>query len=138
MARLKVPFVAVITGEGGSGGALAIAVADRVLMQENSIYSVISPEGCASIMWRDSAKKDIAASALRITAKDNLEMGFCDEVIAEPPGGAQNDYDAAAASVDEILEKHLSELEKLPLQQLLDGRYKKFRTMAQYYQTVQS
>ena len=138
MARLRVPFVAVITGEGGSGGALAIAVADRVLMQENSIYSVISPEGCASIMWRDSAKKDIAASALRITAKDNLEMGFCDEVIAEPPGGAQNDYDAAAASVDEILEKHLSELEKLPLQQLLDGRYKKFRTMAQYYQTVQS
>ena len=138
MARLKVPFVAVITGEGGSGGALAIAVADRVLMQENSIYSVISPEGCASIMWRDSAKKDIAASALRITAKDNLEMGFCDEVIAEPPGGAQNDYDAAAASVDEILEKHLSELEKLPLQQLLDGRYKKFRTMAQYYQTVPS
>jgi len=138
MARLKVPFVAVITGEGGSGGALAIAVADRVLMQENSIYSVISPEGCASIMWRDSAKKDIAASALRITAKDNLEMGFCDEVIAEPPGGAQNDYDAAAASVDEILEKHLSELEKLPLQQLLDGRYKKFRTMAQYYQTVKA
>jgi len=138
MARLKVPFVAVITGEGGSGGALAIAVADRVLMQENSIYSVISPEGCASIMWRDSAKKDIAAAALRITAKDNLEMGFCDEVIPEPPGGAQNDYDAAAASVDEILEKHLSELETLPLQQLLDGRYKKFRTMAQYYQTVPS
>ena len=138
MARLKVPFVAVITGEGGSGGALAIAVADRVLMQENSIYSVISPEGCASIMWRDSAKKDIAASALRITAKDNLEMGFCDEVIAEPPGGAQNDYDAAASSVAEVLEKHLTELEKLPLQQLLDGRYKKFRTMAQYYQTVQS
>ncbi len=136
MARLKVPFVAVITGEGGSGGALAIAVADRVLMQENSIYSVISPEGCASIMWRDSAKKDIAAAALRITAKDNLEMGFCDEVIPEPPGGAHNDHDAAAASVAEVLEKHLSELEKLPLQQLLDGRYKKFRTMAQYYQTV--
>jgi len=136
MARLKVPFVAVITGEGGSGGALAIAVADRVLMQENSIYSVISPEGCASIMWRDSAKKDIAAAALRITAKDNLEMGFCDEVIPEPPGGAQNDYDGAAASLAEALEKHLSELERLPLQQLLDGRYKKFRTMAQYYQTV--
>ena len=136
MARLKVPFVAVITGEGGSGGALAIAVADRVLMQENSIYSVISPEGCASIMWRDSAKKDIAAAALRITAKDNLEMGFCDEVIPEPPGGAHNDYDAAAASVAEVLEKHLSELEKLPLQQLLDARYKKFRTMAQYYTQV--
>ena len=136
MARLRIPFIAAITGEGGSGGALAIAVADRVLMQENSIYSVISPEGCASIMWRDASKKDIAAAALRITAKDNLEMGFCDEVIPEPPGGAQHDYDAAAASLAEALESHLSELEKLPLQQLLDGRYKKFRNMAQYYQTV--
>jgi acetyl-CoA carboxylase carboxyl transferase subunit alpha len=136
MARLRVPFIAAITGEGGSGGALAIAVADRVLMQENSIYSVISPEGCASIMWRDAAKKDIAAAALHITAKDNLEMGFCDEVIPEPPGGAHHDYDAAAASLSEALEKHLSKLEKLPLQQLLDGRYKKFRNMAQYYETV--
>jgi acetyl-CoA carboxylase carboxyl transferase subunit alpha len=136
MARLRVPFIAAITGEGGSGGALAIAVADRVLMQENSIYSVISPEGCASIMWRDAGKKDIAASALRITAKDNLEMGFCDEVIPEPPGGAQHDYDSAAASLGEALERHLSQLEKLPLQQLLDGRYKKFRNMAQYYQTA--
>ena len=105
MARLKVPFIAVITGEGGSGGALAIAVADRVLMQENSIYSVISPEGCASIMWRDSSKKDIAAAALRITAKDNLEMGFCDEVIPEPPGGAHHDYDAAAAALADVLDK---------------------------------
>ena len=105
MARLKVPFIAAITGEGGSGGALAIAVADRVLMQENSIYSVISPEGCASIMWRDSSKKDVAAAALRITAKDNLEMGFCDEVIPEPAGGAHNDYDVAAASLAEVLDK---------------------------------
>jgi len=136
MARLRVPFIAAITGEGGSGGALAIAVADRVLMQENSVYSVISPEGCASIMWRDPSKKDIAAAALRITAGDNFEMGFCDEVIAEPTGGAQNDYDAAAASLAESLERHLSQLEKLPLQHLLDARYKKFRDMAQYYQTV--
>jgi acetyl-CoA carboxylase carboxyl transferase subunit alpha len=136
MARLRVPFIAAITGEGGSGGALAIAVADRVLMQENSIYSVISPEGCASIMWRDSAKKDIAAAALHITAKDNLEMGFCDEVIPEPAGGAHNDYAAAAASLAEVLDKHLSELEKLPLQQLLNARYKKFRNIAQYYQAV--
>jgi acetyl-CoA carboxylase carboxyl transferase subunit alpha len=136
MARLRVPFIAAITGEGGSGGALAIAVADRVLMQENSIYSVISPEGCASIMWRDAAKKDIAAAALHITAKDNLEMGFCDEVIPEPPGGAHHDYDAAAASLAEALEKHLGELEKLSLPQLLDARYKKFRNMAQYYETV--
>jgi acetyl-CoA carboxylase carboxyl transferase subunit alpha len=136
MARLKVPFLAAITGEGGSGGALAIAVADRVLMQENSIYSVISPEGCASIMWRDAAKKDIAAAALHITAKDNLEMGFCDEVIAEPSGGAHHDYDAAAATLSEALEKHLGQLERLTLQQLLDERYQKFRNMAQYYQTV--
>ncbi len=136
MARLRVPFIAIITGEGGSGGALAIAVADRVLMQENSIYSVISPEGCASIMWRDSSKKDIAAAALRITAKDNFEMGFCDEVIPEPPGGAHHDYDTSAASLAEVLERNLGELEKMPIQQLLDGRYKKFRNMAQYYETV--
>jgi len=87
-------------------------------------------------MWRDSSKKDIAAAALRITAKDNLEMGFCDEVIPEPAGGAHNDYDAAAASLADVLNKHLTELEKMPLQQLLDARYKKFRTMAQYYNTV--
>ncbi len=136
MARLEVPFIAAITGEGGSGGALAIAVADRVLMQENSVYSVISPEGCASIMWRDSTKKDIAAAALRITAKDNLEMGFCDEVIPEPPGGAHHDYDTAAAALAEALDRHLGELEKMPTQAMLDARYKKFREMAQYYETV--
>jgi acetyl-CoA carboxylase carboxyl transferase subunit alpha len=135
MARLRVPFIAVITGEGGSGGALAIAVADRVLMLENSTYSVISPEGCASIMWRDSNKKDVAAAALRITAKDNLELGICDEVIAEPAGGAQHDYDAAANALADVLDKHLSELEKLPTAELLNARYSKFRKMAQYFQT---
>lgn len=136
MARLKVPFIAAITGEGGSGGALAIAVADRVLMMENSVYSVISPEGCASIMWRDSSKRELAAQAMRITAKDNLEMGFCDEVIPEPPGGAHLDWDAAAASLSEVLEKSLGALEKKPLQELLDARYQKFRKMAQYYETI--
>lgn len=136
MARLKVPFIAAITGEGGSGGALAIAVADRVLMMENSVYSVISPEGCASIMWRDSSKREIAAQAMRITAKDNLEMGFCDEIIPEPAGGAHHDYDAAAASLSAALEKNLAELEKKPLQELLDARYQKFRKMAQYYEIV--
>jgi len=136
MARLKVPFVAAITGEGGSGGALAIAVADRVLMMENSVYSVISPEGCASIMWRDSSKRELAAQAMRITAKDNFEMGFCDEVIPEPPGGAHHDWDASAASLSAALEKSLAELEKKPLPELLDARYQKFRKMAQFYETV--
>ena len=135
MARLEVPFVAVILGEGGSGGALAIAVADRVLMLENSIYSVISPEGCASIMWRDSNKKDIAAQALRITAKDILELGIADEVIPEPPGGAHHDYDEAAVNLADALEKHLAVLEKLPVRELLDARYNKFRHMAQYFRT---
>jgi acetyl-CoA carboxylase carboxyl transferase subunit alpha len=137
MARLKVPFIATITGEGGSGGALAVAVADRVLMMENSIYSVISPEGCASIMWRDSGKRELAAQAMRITAQDNFELGFCEEVIPEPPGGAHNDYHAAAAAVALTLEKHLSELESKPLQELLDARYQKFRKMAQYYEVIQ-
>jgi len=137
MARLEVPFIAVITGEGGSGGALAIAVADRVLMLENSIYSVISPEGCASIMWRDASKKDVAAQALRITAKDNLELGICDEVIPEPAGGAHHDYDEAAAHLAGALEKHLSELEKLSVRELLDARYNKFRHMAQYFTVVE-
>jgi acetyl-CoA carboxylase carboxyl transferase subunit alpha len=136
MARLEVPFIAAITGEGGSGGALAVAVADRVLMMENSIYSVISPEGCAAIMWRDSGKKELAAAALRITAKDNLEMGFCDEVIAEPAGGAHQDYDGAATVLAESLDRNLSVLEKKTIKELLDERYKKFRNMAQYFEVV--
>ncbi len=136
MARLEVPFIAVITGEGGSGGALAIAVADRVLMLENSIYSVISPEGCASIMWRDANKKDVAAQALHITAKDILELGIADEVVPEPPGGAHHDYDEAAAYLADALEKHLTQLEKLPVKERLDARYNKFRNMAQYFTTA--
>src|SRR5271167_412883 len=138
MARLGVPFIAAITGEGGSGGALAIAVADRVLMLENSIYSVISPEGCAAIMWRDSGKKQLAAQALRITAQDNLDLGFCDAIIPEPPGGAHHDYDAAANALADALEKHLSELERMSISDLIDGRYKKFRNIAQYFQTVET
>jgi acetyl-CoA carboxylase carboxyl transferase subunit alpha len=138
MARLKVPFIAVITGEGGSGGALAIAVADRVLMMENSIYSVISPEGCAAIMWRDSSKKELAAQALRITAQDNQELGFCDGIIPEPPGGAHHDYNAAANALADALERHLGELEKMPISDLIDGRYKKFRNIAQYFHTVEA
>jgi acetyl-CoA carboxylase carboxyl transferase subunit alpha len=136
MARLEVPFIAAITGEGGSGGALAIAVADRVLMMENSIYSVISPEGCASIMWRDSNKKDVAAQALRITAKDILELGIADDVIPEPPGGAHHDYDEAASHLADALEKHLTQLETVPVKERLDARYNKFRNMARYFTTA--
>ena len=133
MARLQVPIVTTITGEGGSGGALAIAVADRVLMMENAIYSVISPEGCASIMWRDAGKKELAAQALRITAADLRELGCVDEVVPEPEGGAHRDHDAAAALVDKALHKSYSELKKIPASALVASRYNKFRQMAQFF-----
>jgi len=133
MARLQVPTITLITGEGGSGGALAIAVADRVLMMENAIYSVISPEGCASIMWRDASKKELAAEALHITAKDMSEMQCIDGVIPEPEGGAHTDHEAAAALLDATLQQYLSEIKQMPLSQLLDSRYKKFRHMVQYF-----
>lgn len=133
MVRLRVPIVATITGEGGSGGALAIAVADRVLMMENSVYSVISPEGCASIMWRDASKKEIAAQALKITATDLSELGCIDGTVPEPEGGAHNDHDAAAALLDIELQRHLSELNALSVKDMLDARYMKFRNIAQFY-----
>jgi len=133
MARLKVPVIVTITGEGGSGGALAIAIGDRILMLENSIYSVISPEGCASIMWRDATKRDVAAEALRITSKDMVELGVIDAVVPEPPGGAHRDPKAAADLLAYELHKQLSELQALSLEQLLAARYDKFRKMAQFY-----
>ena len=133
MAKIEVPIITTVTGEGGSGGALALAVSDRVFMMENSIYSVISPEGCASIMWRDAAKKEIAAQALRITAPDLKEMKIIDEIIPEPDGGAHTDHDAAAALVDQVLQRHFDVLKSQPASQLLDGRYEKFRNMAQFF-----
>ena len=133
MARLRVPIITAITGEGGSGGALAIAVSDRILMMENAVYSVISPEGCASIMWRDATKKELAAEALRITAPDLIELGCVDAIIDEPPGGAHTDPDLAAKLLDDALQKHFGEIEKLPAKQLVDSRYNKFRKMAQFY-----
>lgn len=133
MARLQVPIITTVIGEGMSGGALGIAVADRVFMQENSVYSVISPEGCASIMWRDAAKKEIAAQALRITASDLKQMEIIDEIIPEPDGGAHADHDAAAALVDSVLLRHFNELKGQPAQQLLESRYKKFRQMAHFF-----
>jgi acetyl-CoA carboxylase carboxyl transferase subunit alpha len=132
MARLRVPIITTITGEGGSGGALAIAVADRVLMMENTIYSVISPEGCASIMWRDSSKKDLAAQALHITAKDLSELGCIDDIVPEPEGGAHLDHEAAAALLDEALVKHFAQIRSLPSAELVASRYNKFRHMAQF------
>jgi len=136
MARLKVPVITAITGEGGSGGALAIAVADRVIMQENSIYSVISPEGCASIMWRDATKRDLAAEAMKITAKDLTRLGIVDDVVAEPAGGAQTDYDEAARLLSESLRKHLSSLKGKSGDELVKSRYDKFRTMGRFFNEV--
>jgi acetyl-CoA carboxylase carboxyl transferase subunit alpha len=135
MARLEVPIIATVIGVGGSGGALAIAVADRVLMMENSIYSVISPEGCAAIMWRDATKKELAAEAMRITATDLSELGCIDDIVPEPEGGAHRDHEAAANLLDVSLQKHLSELKKIPPPDLIVSRYNKFRTMAQFFKT---
>ena len=136
MSRLRVPTIATITGEGGSGGALALAVADRVLMLENAIYSVISPEGCASIMWKDASKKQQAAAALKYTAKDVQILGCVDDVLPEPEGGTQNDPAAAMAIVDEKLRYHLGTLRALPVEELLEQRYYKFRNIAQFYTTA--
>jgi acetyl-CoA carboxylase carboxyl transferase subunit alpha len=135
MARLEVPIIATVIGVGGSGGALAIAVADRVLMMENSIYSVISPEGCAAIMWRDASKKELAAEAMRITATDLKELDVIDDIVPEPEGGAHRDHEAAANLLDVSLQKHLAELKKIPPSELVASRYNKFRNIAQFFQT---
>jgi len=133
MARLKVPVIATVIGVGGSGGALAIAVADRVLMMENAVYSVISPEGCASIMWRDASKKALAAEAMKITATDLSELGCIDGIVPEPEGGAHSDHEAAAALLDQALQGYYDAVKRAPLQELLVSRYNKFRNMAQFY-----
>jgi len=128
MTLLKTPVVAVVIGEGGSGGALGIGVADRVLMFENSYYSVISPEGCAAILWKHRKHAPEAAEAMRLTAPDLEELGLVDEVIKEPAGGAHHDHLAAAASLREALLRHLGELGKLATDRLLKNRYDKFRS----------
>jgi acetyl-CoA carboxylase carboxyl transferase subunit alpha len=131
MSRLPVPIIVTITGEGGSGGALAIAVGDQINMLENSIYSVISPEGCASILWRDASKAELAAEALRITAKDLIEFGIVDEIVPEPEGGAHSDHEAAAQLLEPVLVRALDELTVKSVPELLERRYAKFRRMGQ-------
>ncbi len=133
MARLPVPIIVTVTGEGGSGGALAIAVGDRVNILENSFYSVISPEGCAAIMWRDSAKAETAAVALKITATDLKELGIIDEIVPEPEAGAHTDYEAAARLLDTVLDRQLVMLTNEPVKDLLNSRYQKFRNMGQFF-----
>jgi acetyl-CoA carboxylase carboxyl transferase subunit alpha len=133
ISRLPVPILISITGEGGSGGALAIAIGDRVFMLENSVYSVISPEGCASIMWRDSTKAEIAAEALKITAPDLLELKLIDGIVPEPEGGAHIDHAAAAKLLEPVLSHALDELSQLSPGELLDQRYDKFRHMGQFF-----
>ncbi len=132
MSRLPVPIIIVVIGEGGSGGALGIGVGDRVLMLEYSIYSVISPEGCASILFRDAARAAQAADAMKITAKDLTELGVIDETVPEPPGGAHRDPEAAGRAVGEAIERHLSELEELGSVELVRKRLAKFMAMGEF------
>src|SRR6266576_3797392 len=129
MGTLRTPVVTAVIGEGGSGGALAVGLADRVLMLENSVYSVISPEGCAAILWKDATQRERAAEALKITAEDLLELGVIDEIIPEPPGGAHADPDAAAAALGDALRRHVRLLRKTKMEKLLKRREEKYLSM---------
>jgi acetyl-CoA carboxylase carboxyl transferase subunit alpha len=133
MARLPVPVVVICIGEGGSGGALALGVGDRVYMLENAVYSVISPESCAAIVWRDSGKAELAATALKLTAQDLLRLELIDGIIPEPPEGAQADPDQAAEAIRERLRVALQELRSLTPEQLVERRYVKFRKMGSFF-----
>ncbi len=136
MARLPVPVIVTVTGEGGSGGALAIAIGDRVNILENGFYSVISPEGCASIIWRDSTKAETAAIAMKIMANDLKELGIIDEIVPEPDGGAHSDYEATARLLGEVLQRQLLTLSSHTPKELINARYEKFRHMCQYFDFV--
>jgi acetyl-CoA carboxylase carboxyl transferase subunit alpha len=132
MARLPVPIVAVVIGEGGSGGALALGVADRIIMLENSIYSVISPEGCAAILWKTATAKDKAAAALKLTAPDLRALGIIDQIVAEPDGGAHMDAQATAGALRAALIAQVEELEALSVEQRLEQRWHKFDQMGEW------
>lgn len=138
MSGIRTPLVAVVIGEGGSGGALGIGVADRICVLENAYYSVISPEGCAAILWKSSAKAPEAADALKLTAQDLLRFGVIDEIIKEPLGGAHVDPEEAAKNIKAALKKHFNELMKLSDDELVDQRYKKFRAMGPFEETDES
>jgi acetyl-CoA carboxylase carboxyl transferase subunit alpha len=129
MAGLRTPIVVTVTGEGGSGGALAVAVGDRVNMLEHAVYSVISPEGCASILWRDASRAEDAARAMKITAPDLLALGLVDEIVPEPSGGAHANPDELYKTLDAVLSRQLRELAKLTADELVEARYRKFRQM---------
>jgi acetyl-CoA carboxylase carboxyl transferase subunit alpha len=131
MATLKVPILSVVIGEGGSGGALALGVGDRILMLENATYSVISPEGCAAILWKSETEKERAAEALKGTATDLRELGVIDEIVPEPLGGAHRDVEAAAKILSAILIRHLKALKEIPVGELVEKRYEKYRRMGQ-------
>jgi acetyl-CoA carboxylase carboxyl transferase subunit alpha len=132
MAGFHVPIIVTVTGEGGSGGGLALAIGDRVLMLEHAVYSVISPEGCAAILWKDASRKKEAAEALRLTAADLMELGVIDEVVPEPPGGAHADAPGAAAAVGEAVERHLNEVSDLTPEERRQRRYRKFRALGRF------
>ncbi|MGD0682360.1 MAG: acetyl-CoA carboxylase carboxyltransferase subunit alpha [Terracidiphilus sp.] len=133
MSRLRVPTISVISGEGGSGGALALAVADCVLILENALYFVITPESCAAIMWRDASHKVLAAEAMRISAPEVAELGCVDEIVAEPPEGIHTDREAGTGLLGAVLKKHLAELKAQPVDALVAARQAKFRNIAQFY-----
>ena len=137
MSTLRVPIIVIVTGEGGSGGALALGVGDRILMLEHATYSVISPEGCAAILWKDAARKKDAAEALRLTAADLKGFDVIDEIIPEPPGGAHADPAAAAAAVGEAIERHLIEVAGLTREERRERRYRKFRAMGKFETLVE-
>ncbi len=132
MIMLRVPIVSIVIGEGGSGGALAIGMGDRILMLEHSIYSVISPEGCAAILWKDGRKGEVAAESLKLTSGDLFRLGIIDEVVNEPRGGAHRDPQGMARDLKKAIERHLGELERMDPKELLEKRYEKFRRMGTF------